>query len=347
MGIGGTSIDRPPRLAGRGPSGARTVRCVSDRGTRKPPRIPGDGGVQPRATRGSTLSTQGGTGRPRRGLARRIPRIPLRTDYLAALPALTREGESVCWECTTELGDVPLELTELYPVGPYLGLREFEDRGPIATPIELSRQLSMRYSDLASRQDWSAIWNERQMMSLLTWVYGPGVAEGVQAKGLHADRSHRTGRLRGMHVGSDPAFVIGNDGVPRPTWMGARLLQPMLSPGGHRVVVGADAASFVAQGRTLFARFVEGADPSLVPGSSALLVDRDDRLLAVGRLLLSPHEMGRLRRGIVAYVTSHARQPLATIEEEGDPALPDSPGPLDSVIARNTRQVGFMPTESV
>ncbi len=266
-------------------------------------------------------------GRPRRGLARRIPRIPLRTDYLAALPALTREGESVCWECTTELGDVPLELTELYPVGPYLGLREFEDRGPIATPIELSRQLSMRYSDLASRQDWSAIWNERQMMSLLTWVYGPGVAEGFQAKGLHADRSRRTGRLRGMHVGSDPAFVIGNDGVPRPTWMGARLLQPMLSPGGHRVVVGADAASFVAQGRTLFARFVEGADPSLVPGSSALLVDRDDRLLAVGRLLLSPHEMGRLRRGIVAYVTSHARQPLATIEEEGDPALRIPPDP--------------------
>ena len=86
-------------------------------------------------------------------------------------------------------------------------------------------------------------------------------------------------------------------------------------------MVDADAAPFVGEGRSLFSRFVRAADPTLAPGSSALLVDPDGGLLAVGRLLLAPHEMGVLRRGIAARVTAHRHVPAGPTEELGPDEL--------------------------
>lgn len=76
-----------------------------------------------------------------------------------------------------------------------------------------------------------------------------------------------------------------------------------------------DAVPFVREGRSLFSTFVVQADPALVPGASALLVDEHDEYLAVGRLLLAPHEMGRLRRGVAVRVTAHARSRPVEAEE--------------------------------
>jgi len=61
--------------------------------------------------------------------------------------------------------------------------------------------------------------------------------------------------------------------------------------------------------------FVVQADPALVPGASALLVDERDSFLAAGRLVLAPHEMARLRRGVAVRVTAHARSPAPEPEE--------------------------------
>jgi archaeosine-15-forming tRNA-guanine transglycosylase len=264
---------------------------------------------------------------------RLIPRIPLRPDYLARVAPVTRQGEAVAWECATAFGLVPLELTEIYPVGPFLGSREFEESERLPNPSELERRLAARHSDLAPPQDWSSAWDHRQMRSQLGWVFGLEVADLLLAQDLRPIRSRLTGRLRGIRRGPDPAFVLGNDGVARPTWIGAEMLHPLLPGPRLRVVVHPDAEPFVAEGRTLFARFVIGADPSLVPGASALLVNREDALLAVGRLLMAPQEMGRLSRGIVAYGTSHARKPLDQLEDEGAPGLripPESPKPKTS-----------------
>ena len=68
-----------------------------------------------------------------------------------------------------------------------------------------------------------------------------------------------------------------------------------------------DAVPFVRDGRSLFSTFAVQADPTLVPGASALLVDPNDSFLAAGRLLLAPHEMARLPRGVAVRVTAHAR----------------------------------------
>jgi 7-cyano-7-deazaguanine tRNA-ribosyltransferase len=249
------------------------------------------------------------------------PRLPIRPDALARWPLQSADGASLRWDVDTPFGPVPLELSDLYPVGPFLGEEEFSggprERGP---PIERS-----------DGRDGSDDWTALEIRSRLEWRYGRPAAAALEV-GLRGERSRRTGRLRTLLSAEGPIFVIGTDGIPRPTFRGGARLLEAVGPGRERVVVAEDAVPFVREGRSLFSRFVGGADPALRPGSSALLVSPSDELLAVGRLVLAPYEMGRLRRGVAATVTAHARRPVPEPDdgepEPGPGAVPREPEPL-------------------
>jgi 7-cyano-7-deazaguanine tRNA-ribosyltransferase len=254
---------------------------------------------------------------------RRIGRIALRPEYLRHVPTLDPEGSSIYWESETPLGPVPLELTELYPVGPYLGVDEFSRPQRHRPPSRVAEEVRRAWGDPSDLpRDWTPEWTRRQVRALLEWQYGPVAAAGL-APELEGERSRRSGRLRVLVHQGQTEFHVGTDGVPRPTFRGAVRLQKVLPLSRNRVVVDDDAVPFVREGRSLFVRFVVQSDPALVPDSSALLVDRSDTLLAVGRLLLAPHEMARLARGVAARVTSHAAS-AEPLSDEGE-LEPDPP----------------------
>ncbi len=251
---------------------------------------------------------------------KRVPAVALRPEYLSHLPIRDLSGSSVYWEAVTPLGPVPLELSETYPAGPYLGIDEFVDPRSHLSPATLAKKVEAAVGGSADLdRDWTADWTRFQVRSLLEWRYGRVVARDLPPS-LVGERSPRTGRLRAIRSDSEVVFHIGTDGVVRPTFRGAGLLRPHLPPGRERVVVSDDARPFVEAGRSLFARFVASADPALVPGASALLVDRSDELLAVGRLLLAPHEIPLLSRGVAARVVAHARGPELPSEPAGEEA---------------------------
>lgn len=250
-----------------------------------------------------------------RGVYRSAPRFPLRPEYLGHLPTTDRSDRPIEWESGTPFGAVPVELTDLYPVGPFLGPEEFRAHAPHRSPARFASVVAETVRSAADvERDWTPEWDGRQVARLLEWRYGSVVAARLTA-GLWAERSRRTGRLRAMVREGQPEFIVGTDGVPRPTFRGASRLHAELSPGRERVVVHADAVPFVRDGKSLFSAFVVAADPALVPGASALLVDGDDQFLAVGRLVLAPSEMGRLRRGVAVRVTAHARARPENAEE--------------------------------
>jgi 7-cyano-7-deazaguanine tRNA-ribosyltransferase len=252
------------------------------------------------------------SGRPR---ALRLPRFPLRPEYLQHVPTVDAEGRPLEWETSTPLGVVPVELTEAYPVGPYLGVDEFVGPTQRRSPGSVAAAVAAAVpSGVDLGRDWTFDWDARQVARVLEWRYGRLVAERAAA-GARADRSRRTGRLRAIYREGEPEFVLSTDGIPRPTFRGATRLMALLPVGRERVVVHPDAVPFVREGRSLFASFVLQSDPALVPGSSALLVDPNDTLIAVGRLLLAPHEMARLRRGVAVRVVAHARSPDSPPEE--------------------------------
>ncbi len=244
-----------------------------------------------------------------RPLPETIGRIALRPEYLGRVPCEDRSGHSLAWDAETPFGPVPLELTDLYPIGPFLGVEEFSRPARHRPPSSVTEELRGRPGlDADLDRDWTEPWTRRQILTLLTWEYGPDVA-GELARDLVGERSRASGRLRRIRREGTTLFHVGTDGIARPTFRGAGEVRAALPEERGRVVVQDDAREFVAQGRSLFARFVAAADPSLRPGSSALLVDRSDELLGVGRLVLAPHEMRRMARGVAARVVAHARAP--------------------------------------
>jgi 7-cyano-7-deazaguanine tRNA-ribosyltransferase len=265
--------------------------------------------------------------RERRAPAREVGRIGLRPEYLQHLPLEDRRGEPIRWQMRTPLGMVPVELSDLYPVGPFLGVEEFLDPPRHHPPRAVREEVAAVLGDETGlSRDWSEAWTRLQVEALLEWQYGPAAAT-LLAPGLRGERSRKSGRLRSIAHEGVPWFVVGLDGMAHPTYRGAERLHEVLPPEARRVVVHPDAVPFVRAGRTLFSRFVLRADPRLVPGTTALLVDPADELIAIGRLLLAPHEMGRLARGVAVRVTAHRARPIP----EGDPepeegAAPDPPG---------------------
>jgi 7-cyano-7-deazaguanine tRNA-ribosyltransferase len=237
-----------------------------------------------------------------RGPYRTLPFVPLTTPALRVVPAETRDGVPLYWEVMRPVGPVPLELTDVYPVGCYLAPEEFDTRPRSASLAEAFEGLAV---DL--ERDWLAAWTRRQVDALLAWRYGPAAAAELAHERLEGRRSPKTGRLRRIERDGAIVFHVGAEGLARPTWKGAELLHAKLPFPQSRVVVAPDAVPFVRQGKTLFSRFVRGGDSSLVPGASALLVDESDVLLAVGRLVLAPGEMGRLTRGTAVRVVGHAK----------------------------------------
>ncbi|MHB1435019.1 MAG: tRNA guanosine(15) transglycosylase TgtA [Thermoplasmata archaeon] len=257
--------------------------------------------------------------RARRVPPRRLPAVPLRPEYLSWIPREDREGHPLEWVAATPMGEVPLELLETYPVGPFLGLAEFESPRR-AFPVAALRSLLDADPSLGTDRSgrWQADWDRGQIRALLEWRYGPEIVQRLEISRLKVGRSRRTLRARWIEADGRPLWVVGNDGQVHPTYGGAEWLlasAPGLVP---RVTVHPDAAEFVAAGRSLFSRFVVRADPSLRVEMTAPLVDPSDRLLAVGRLLLAPSEMGRMARGVAVRVTGHARSPPG-LEPEPEP----------------------------
>ncbi|MGA8537333.1 MAG: tRNA guanosine(15) transglycosylase TgtA, partial [Thermoplasmata archaeon] len=154
--------------------------------------------------------------RTRHPSARRVGRIGLRPEYLRNLPLKDRTGHAIRWEMATPLGPVPVELTDLYPVGPYLGVDEFTDPPRHRPPRAVREEVSAELGDgVDLDRDWTEPWTQFQIHALLEWQFGPAVAATL-ATGLRGERSRRTGRLRSISRDATPLFVVGTDGIPHP-----------------------------------------------------------------------------------------------------------------------------------
>jgi 7-cyano-7-deazaguanine tRNA-ribosyltransferase len=256
-----------------------------------------------------------------RGPARFHPRVRLTPSSLRSIPSHSAEGEPLAWETSTPMGPVPLELLELYPVGCWMEPEQFEPRAARPEPDAVLPDPAEEEKLRLER------WTERHVAGLFRWTYGAAVADRVPELALSAVRSSRTGRLRRLEREGATWFIVRNDGLLQPTWTGALALHRLLPAPQGRVRVLPDAVPFVEVGRTLFAGFAAPLDRSLSPGATPLLVGEDDRLLAVGRLLLAPHELGRFRRGVAATILSHAHRPMPEPLEEPAEAPTDDPAP--------------------
>ncbi|MGB0651876.1 MAG: tRNA guanosine(15) transglycosylase TgtA [Thermoplasmatota archaeon] len=179
-------------------------------------------------------------------------------------------------------------------------------------PPDAARLQVLRTADWQFGQGAGAVLagygSPEEVHAALTDPDAPSVADLV-ARGPHegttwkAEHSPRTEKLRLVHRDGEHVLSLrAGDAHFTLKEPGARLLHAALPAPALRVVVHDDSVPFNRDGKSVFAQFVLGADPALRPGDECLVVDQQDRLVAVGRALLNDEEMADFQGGMAVKV---------------------------------------------
>lgn len=135
-----------------------------------------------------------------------------------------------------------------------------------------------------------------KLRAVADYLFDKDVGKALFPEGIKVVKT--LGRIRQVWLGGEILCSIrASDGFIVLNRRGAELIHSALKPPRLRVTVNDDAAPFVAQGKTVFAKHVVAADPEIRPAEEVLVVDCRDRLLASGKALLSGEEMLKFEVG--------------------------------------------------
>jgi uncharacterized protein with predicted RNA binding PUA domain len=142
-----------------------------------------------------------------------------------------------------------------------------------------------------------------KLRSIANYQFGKGAGEALLPDSIKVSFSPRTGRIRHVYYRRKLlATLRPTDGFLALTPEGAARLLRSLPPPKLRVVLSDDVSIPVLSGRNAFAKHVKDADPNIRPHDEVIVTDEGDRLLAVGRAVLSGKEMLIFKRGVAVKV---------------------------------------------
>ena len=136
------------------------------------------------------------------------------------------------------------------------------------------------------------------------YQFGKNVGEVLFPDSVSIGFSKRTGRIRHIFLNEKLlATLRPTDGMLSLTIHGAMRLVSV-KPLRHYVKVSDDVSSFIARGKSAFAKYVVDADDEIRPREELVVLDETNRVLAVGRAILSGREMKVFKRGVAVQVRS-------------------------------------------
>lgn len=141
------------------------------------------------------------------------------------------------------------------------------------------------------------------------YQFGKGIGEVLFPDSVTIGFSKKTGRIRHVFLdGKLLATLRPTDGMFSLTINGAKRLVANLKPLRHWVKVEEDVVSFIAEGKSVFAKHVTDADVEIRPMEEVIVLDTKDNVLAVGRAVLTGREMTAFKRGVAVKVRKGVKE---------------------------------------
>lgn len=151
-----------------------------------------------------------------------------------------------------------------------------------------------------------ALWKIR---SIADYQFGKGFGVRLFPDNVEIAYSKRTGRIRHIYLdGKRLATLRPSDGFFSLTIAGAKRVVGGGGPLRLWVMVSDEAAPFVAEGKSLFAKHVVDADEEIRPQEEVVVIDGRGEVRAVGRAVLTGREMKAFRRGVAVRVRRGAKE---------------------------------------
>ena len=137
-----------------------------------------------------------------------------------------------------------------------------------------------------------------KIRAIADYQFGKGVGERLFPTNVHITYSPRTGRIRFVNLaGSRLATLRPTDGLFSLSVTAAKVIAENAAFARCFVTVKTDVSEFIAKGGDVFAVHVVKADPEIRAGDEVIVVDEENRVLAVGKAVLSSIEMKAFKSG--------------------------------------------------
>jgi len=143
----------------------------------------------------------------------------------------------------------------------------------------------------------------QKIRSTADYQLGKSAGKTLFPDNVHVVFSRRTGRIRHIYLDNELlATLRPSDGMFSLTIAGAkRLLRGVKSP-RLWVKVQRDAEPFIARGKSVFAKHVVDADSEIRPQEEVTVIGENNRIVAVGRAVLTGREMKAFKHGVAVKV---------------------------------------------
>jgi uncharacterized protein with predicted RNA binding PUA domain len=135
------------------------------------------------------------------------------------------------------------------------------------------------------------------------YQFGRGVGIALFPDATSVEFSRNTGRIRYVYLKSERlATLRPTDGLFSLSIAGAKRIIENADCTRCVIVVQNAVSGFIAKGGDVFAVHVVEANDEIRARDEVIVVDEDDRFLAVGRAVLSGEEMKRFKKGVAVKV---------------------------------------------
>ena len=142
-----------------------------------------------------------------------------------------------------------------------------------------------------------------RIRSIADYQFGKGVGAKLFPENVEIVYSKTTGRIRYLNLkGKRLATLRPTDGLLSLSITAARLIAEKAAFAKCFVTAQKDVSAFIADGGDVFAAHVVKADEAIGAKDEVIVVDDDNRVLAVGRALLSSMEMKAFKIGVAVKV---------------------------------------------
>ena len=143
----------------------------------------------------------------------------------------------------------------------------------------------------------------RKIRSIADYQFGKNVGEKIFPEKVSIAHSRNTGKIRHIYYEEELlATLRPTTGLFILTIAGDRRMINVVKPLRLWVKVEDFAESFIAKGRSVFAKHVIASDPEIRPKEEVIVISSENEVLAVGRALLTGKEMQAFQRGIAVRV---------------------------------------------
>jgi len=143
----------------------------------------------------------------------------------------------------------------------------------------------------------------KRIRSIADYQFGKGVGIILFPENVDIYYSKRTGRIRYVYLNGKRLVTLRpTDGLFSLSITGAKRIVENDTAAKCFITVRDDVSEFIVKGGDVFAAHVIDADEEIRPKDEVIIVNKDRKVLAVGRTVLSGEEMKSFKKGVAVKV---------------------------------------------